>query len=151
MVGRGLLSAKCLTATVLAAALGVTLYQRALPDIPVPAALCSALGLPKCSVDCGQVAGGLPIALMLVGRLPQILLNFRQGHAGQLAFVTYLLNVAGSGARTFTILQEVDDKLALTSGISGFVQNAILLAQIVLLGAGGAPPAATKKAGKKKA
>ena len=80
---------------------------------------------------------------MLFGRLPQIAQNLRQGHTGALSLITYLLNVAGSAARCFTVMQELDDKFALTSAISAFVQNSVLVAQILLLGSG----AAAKKAG----
>ena len=53
-----------------------------------------------------SVAGGLPILLLLISRLPQIYQNARQGHTGMLAMPTYALNTLGSLARVFTILQE---------------------------------------------
>ena len=37
--------------------------------------------------------------------LLQIVQNLKQGHTGQLSLITFLLNVAGSGARVFTIMQ----------------------------------------------
>ena len=45
--------------------------------------------------------------------------------------------------------QELDDKLVLASAVSGFVQNSILVAQILLLGPGAKKPAGEKPAGKK--
>ena len=42
--------------------------------------------------------------------------------------------MAGSGARAFTVVQELNDPLVLTSALSSFVQNALLVAQILLLG-----------------
>ena len=123
--------------------LGTVLYLRALPDINVPAGACTSLGMKSCILTSRDVAGALPVLLMLFGRLPQIAQNLRQGHTGALSLITYLLNVAGSAARCFTVMQELDDKFALTSAISAFVQNSVLVAQILLLGSG----AAAKKAG----
>ena len=79
---------------------------------PELAGLCELLRLPSCTVTCEQLAGSLPMVLMLFGRLPQITQNLKQGHTGQLSLITYMLNVAGSGARVFTVLQELDDKLS---------------------------------------
>ena len=69
-----------------------------------------------------------------VPRLPQIVQNVRQGHTGRLSLITYALNFLGGAARVFTVLTELDDKIALTSAVSGVVQNGVLVAQIVLLG-----------------
>jgi hypothetical protein len=41
----------------------------------------------------------------MIGRLPQIAQNMRQGHTGELALITYLMNVLGATARLFTTLQ----------------------------------------------
>ena len=128
----GLFSVRSLGTVLPLALLGAVLYRRALPDIIVPPLLSGLVGLEDGRViTCQQFAGALPVILALFGRLPQIAQNMRQGHTGQLSLVTYALNVAGSGARAFTVLQELDDKLALTSAVSSFVQNAILVAQIV--------------------
>ena len=67
---------------------------------------CSALQLQSCVLTSESVAGGLPILLLLISRLPQIYQNARQGHTGMLATPTYALNTLGSLARVFTILQE---------------------------------------------
>ena len=155
----GVLSLKSLATFAPLSAMGVALYRRAVPDIVLPSALCQLLRLPSATVTCEQLAGGLPVLLMLFGRLPQIFQNFRQGHTGQLSLITYLLNVAGSGARVFTILQELDDAIVLTSACSAFLQNAVLVAQILLLGGpkggtalkGATKPAAKPKKGSKKA
>lgn len=131
-----------------AAVFGWVLYKRLLPDMVVPAALCGPLGLGRCTITCADLAGGLPIVMMLFGRVPQIVQNQRQGHAGQLALVTYALNVAGAGARVFTTMQELDDKLALFSAASSMLQNLVLVLQILLLGPA---PSAGKKAAAAKA
>ncbi|ETV70355.1 hypothetical protein, variant 2 [Aphanomyces astaci] len=48
-------------------------------------------------------SAGIPLSVM--ARIPQILSNFKQGHTGQLAFLTLFLNFGGSAARLFTTLQ----------------------------------------------
>ena len=101
------------------------------------------LGASRCTITSTQLAGGLPVVLMLVGRMPQILQNMRQGHSGQLALATFALNVLGGAARIFTVLQELNDPLALFAAASGLVQNLILVVQIVALGP--EQPAATPK------
>ena len=129
----GIMSGQSIGTFIPLAAMGVALYKRAVPDLTLPAAVSELLGLPG-TITCEQLAGGLPVLLMLFGRLPQIVQNFKQGHTGQLSLITYCLNVAGSGARAFTVVQELNDPLVLTSALSSFVQNALLVAQILLLG-----------------
>ena len=141
----GVLSPSSLATFVPLAAFGVLLYQRAIPDVVLPAALCNLLKLPTCTVTCEQLAGTLPMILMLFGRLPQILQNFKQGHTGQLSLITYVMNVAGCGARIGTLLHEVDDKIVLASAISALSQNLILVLQILALGGMKAAPPSTKK------
>ena len=114
--------------------LGTVLYARALPDVELSPPVCERLGLRRCTITCTDVAGALPVVLMLFGRLPQIVPNVRQGHTGRLSLITYALNFLGGAARVFTVLTELDDKIALTSAVSGVVQNGILVAQILLLG-----------------
>ncbi len=145
----GVLSGRSLATFVPLALMGLALYRRAVPDIVVPAPLCELLRLPSCTVTCEQLAGTLPMILMLFGRLPQIAQNLKQGHTGQLSLITYLLNVAGCGARVYTVVQELDDKIVLASAISAFIQNAILVSQILMLGS--AKPTTGKGAKKKKA
>lgn len=130
----GLLSTSSIATVLPLAAMGCVLYQRLVPDIVLPTALCEMLRLPSCTISCEQLAGSLPVVLMLFGRLPQIAQNFKQGHTGQLSLITYAMNIAGSGARVFTVLQELDDKIVLFSAFSSFIQNMIILLQILLLG-----------------
>ena len=135
----GIRSAKFALVALLSAMLGSVLYLRSLPDIVLPEQLCSATGMARCRISCEELAVGLPFVLMLFGRLPQILQNQRQGHTGALSLITYLLNVLGGAARVFTVMQEIDNKGVLLNVCSGFVQNTVILAQILLLGAGGKP------------
>jgi mannose-P-dolichol utilization defect protein 1 len=48
-------------------------------------------------------SAGIPVSI--IARIPQIITNFKQGHTGQLAFITLVLNFGGSVARLFTTLQ----------------------------------------------
>mmetsp|Transcript_31580 Transcript_31580/g.96661 ORF Transcript_31580/g.96661 Transcript_31580/m.96661 type:complete len:92 (+) Transcript_31580:262-537(+) len=82
----------------------------------------------------------------MVGRLPQIAQNVRQGHTGELAFITYFMNVMGAMARLFTTLQELDDPITLASCVLSLVLNLIVVIQILLLG--GPPRKAATKAAK---
>lgn len=68
------------------------------------------------------------IALTIWSRVPQIWTNFQNGHTGQLALATWVLNALGALARVFTTLQEVDDVLIL----SGFAAGAFLSFTIVV-------------------
>jgi mannose-P-dolichol utilization defect protein 1 len=111
----GVLSAKAVATALPLIALGSALYTRSVPPIQLPPALCEKLPLPNCVLTCEQLAGGLPMVLMLFGRLPQIVQNLKQGHTGQLSLITYLLNTAGGAARVFTVMQRVrgsDPRLA---------------------------------------
>ena len=121
----GVLSQQSLATFLPLGLMGVVLYRRAVPDIVLPNALCQLLKLPSCTVTCEQLAGSLPMILMLFGRMPQIFRNMKQGHTGQLSLITYMLNVAGGAARLFTVLQELDDSIVLASVISATAQNAI--------------------------
>eukprot|EP01006_Ploeotia_vitrea_P017990 TRINITY_DN49245_c0_g1_i1.p1 TRINITY_DN49245_c0_g1~~TRINITY_DN49245_c0_g1_i1.p1 ORF type:complete len:246 (+),score=131.80 TRINITY_DN49245_c0_g1_i1:41-778(+) len=71
------------------------------------------------------------IPIFAASRLPQIWQNFRNGHTGKLALITVFLAWAGSCARTFTTLQEVDDQLVLIGYLSGMALNGVLLLQIM--------------------
>ena len=113
----GLGSARFMAVAALSVALGTVLYLRALPDIALPPPICERLGAQQCTFTCNDIAGALPVLLMLFGRLPQILQNQRQGHTGTLSIITYVLNLLGSSARVFTVLQELNDKFVLTSAM----------------------------------
>lgn len=63
----GLLTGRFAITASAGGALGVALYQRSVPDLALPAPLCDALGVSRCSLTCTQLAGSLPVVLMLVG------------------------------------------------------------------------------------
>ena len=47
--------------------------------------------------------------MLIAARVPQIWTNFKTKSAGQLAIVTWFLNLAGTTARVFTTLKETGD------------------------------------------
>lgn len=73
-------------------------------------------------------ATGIPLGAM--SRLLQVWANFWQGHTGQLAIVTLLLNFAGSIARIFTSIQAEMAMVYVVGFCSGATTGAILLLQI---------------------
>jgi len=66
----------------------------------------------------------------ILSRLPQIYENFKNGHTGQLAFLTNFLNLGGSAARLFTTLQGTNDPQILASFGISCILNGILCLQI---------------------
>ncbi|KAG9412104.1 Mannose-P-dolichol utilization defect 1 protein [Aphanomyces cochlioides] len=72
------------------------------------------------------------IPLSVAARIPQIISNFRQGHTGQLAFLTLFLNFGGSAARLFTTLQETGDQVVLLGFAISMLLNGTLLTQILI-------------------
>ena len=67
----------------------------------------------------------------LSARIPQIIMNLRQGHTGQLSLVSWSFSLAGSAVRIFTTLMEVPDKLILFMFTSSFLCNLTLVLQIL--------------------
>ncbi|TMW69461.1 hypothetical protein Poli38472_001617 [Pythium oligandrum] len=93
------------------------------------------------------VSAGIPVTI--VARIPQVISNFKQGHTGQLAFVTLVLNFGGTIARLFTTLQETGDQVQLIGLGVAIVLNGLLVLQVLLFW--GATNKALAKAAKKKA
>ena len=78
------------------------------------------------------VLGASPIVLSLWSRVPQIFLNFRQGHTGQLALITLALSGLGNLARVFTTLKQTpDDTISVVSMVISAVLNFSLVFQIL--------------------
>ncbi|PPJ54228.1 hypothetical protein CBER1_05152 [Cercospora berteroae] len=75
-----------------------------------------------------QAGAGL---LGVASKLPQIITIFREGGTGQLSAFAIFNYLAGSLARIFTTLQEVDDKLILYGFLAGFSLNLVLALQMV--------------------
>jgi mannose-P-dolichol utilization defect protein 1 len=81
--------------------------------------------------DAGMRAlqGGSVALLALGGRAPQIALNLRNGHSGELSVASTALSVAGNVARVFTSAALVGDPLVLGSAAAQLALNSILLWQ----------------------
>ncbi|KAG6599658.1 Mannose-P-dolichol utilization defect 1 protein [Phytophthora cinnamomi] len=92
-------------------------------------------------------SAGIPVSI--VARTPQILSNFKQGHTGQLALITLVLNLAGSIARLFTTLQETGDPVQVAGFGVTILLNGTLVLQVLLFW--GATNKALAEASKKKA
>ncbi|EMF16766.1 mannose-P-dolichol utilization defect 1 protein [Sphaerulina musiva SO2202] len=75
-----------------------------------------------------QAGAGL---LGVASKLPQIVTIFSQGGTGQLSAFAIFNYLAGSLARIFTTLQEVDDKLILYGFLAGFSLNLVLALQMI--------------------
>eukprot|EP00930_Biecheleria_cincta_P090389 TRINITY_DN7975_c0_g1_i1.p1 TRINITY_DN7975_c0_g1~~TRINITY_DN7975_c0_g1_i1.p1 ORF type:complete len:231 (+),score=36.74 TRINITY_DN7975_c0_g1_i1:80-772(+) len=116
----------------------VILYWRFCAEVQLPArlsavAVCVAFSVYLLAVDAPPavvtVVGLVPSISMVASRLPQMFLNFRQGHTGQLAASTFVLQLAGSLARIFTTihLMSGDHIVLLQQGASAVLNAAIIL------------------------
>ena len=79
--------------------------------------------------------GLLPLStlpLIVASRVPQIVANYRNGHTGPLSLITFVLVVAGSGARVYTTIVSVGWDLSLLTnyGAAGLL-SAVLAAQVL--------------------
>ena len=114
------------------------------------AGLCAYIlqgGLP---VEYYSLLGFCPIVLSVWSRLPQIALNIRQGHTGQLALITFALSGLGNLARVFTTIKQTpEDTISLLSMLVSAALNFTLVAQILLYW-GATVVATTKVSAKKK-
>ncbi|XP_010438713.1 PREDICTED: mannose-P-dolichol utilization defect 1 protein homolog 2 [Camelina sativa] len=71
-------------------------------------------------------------AIFLFARLPQIWKNFKNKSTGELSFLTFFMNFAGSIVRVFTSLQEKAPLSILTGFALGVITNGSILTQILL-------------------
>ncbi|KAJ3159979.1 hypothetical protein HDU86_001244 [Geranomyces michiganensis] len=81
-------------------------------------------------------------ATVLIGvasKLPQIANNYSAKSTGQLSAITVFLQSAGSAARVFTTLQEIDDPVLLTSALVATGLNMLIAAQMVVYWSAAAP------------
>ena len=74
---------------------------------------------------------GLTIPLSLFSKIPQVMTNYKNKSTGQLSVFSVVNYLAGSLARVFTTVQEVNDPLILASFIGATILNAILALQVV--------------------
>ncbi|KAF4708823.1 Mannose-P-dolichol utilization defect 1 protein, partial [Perkinsus olseni] len=75
--------------------------------------------------------GMAPAILGIAARLPQIVLNFKQGSTGHLAFLTFFLSFMGNLARIFTTLKQLSDPVTLASHGCAAICNGTIVAQIL--------------------
>eukprot|EP01056_Protomagalhaensia_sp_Gyna25_P003098 Protomagalhaensia_sp_Gyna_25__3097@NODE_2840_length_864_cov_8_367273_g2369_i0_p1_GENE_NODE_2840_length_864_cov_8_367273_g2369_i0NODE_2840_length_864_cov_8_367273_g2369_i0_p1_ORF_typecomplete_len180_score11_60PQloop/PF04193_14/3_6e03PQloop/PF04193_14/2_3e09MtN3_slv/PF03083_16/9_8e03MtN3_slv/PF03083_16/1_3e04MtN3_slv/PF03083_16/0_035Wzy_C/PF04932_15/1_6_NODE_2840_length_864_cov_8_367273_g2369_i0201740 len=75
--------------------------------------------------------GMLPTPMVIAGRVPQILLSYREKHTGQLSVESLAMQTAGCSARIVSTLIMVPDRLVLISHVTAAVFAAIPLAQVI--------------------
>jgi len=92
-------------------------------------ALMNPLITPVSALWYGQAAN---IPMILLGKLIQIVTNFRNGHTGQLSAVTCFLLSLGAIARIFTSVQETGDNIVILTYVCSSVVNTIIALQVVL-------------------
>jgi len=78
-----------------------------------------------------QILQGLSIPLGLMSKVPQIVTNFKNGSTGQLSAFTVFNYLAGSAARVFTTMTEVNDPMIFWGFVAAAGLNAVLAAQMV--------------------
>jgi mannose-P-dolichol utilization defect protein 1 len=70
----------------------------------------------------------------VVSRVPQIYINWSNGHTGVLSLGTLFAAVLGGAVRLLTVLNEVDDLFAVGGEVVPLLLNVVILAQIVVYG-----------------
>lgn len=113
----------------------VILLNDMLPDVRLPRAACEPLTafIPyACGVLTGrQVMAAVPSIFMVASRAPQLWLNFRQRHTGQLSLVTCSLFAVGVLARLFTTVTEINDPVLVCGLLISLLMNGALALQIM--------------------
>ncbi|RIA84414.1 monosaccharide-P-dolichol utilization protein [Glomus cerebriforme] len=95
-------------------------------------AISYALGSPMIiSNDFLSFLQAITIPIGLSSKVPQIITNLKNGSTGQLSSFAVFGFTAGSLARIFTTLSEVDDDLILTGYVLASVLNVILTIQMI--------------------
>merc|ERR1740121_3196712 len=79
--------------------------------------------------------GMAPAVLGAVARVPQIVLNFRQGHTGNQSMFTWGLSLGGNILRVITTLVDVNDVVTLAGHAIAAILNFTLVFQIVIFAA----------------
>ena len=69
---------------------------------------------------------------LILGKLIQIVTNFRNGHTGQLSAVTCFLLSIGAIARIFTSVQETGDNIVILTYVCSSVVNTIIALQVLM-------------------
>ncbi|XP_019174905.1 PREDICTED: mannose-P-dolichol utilization defect 1 protein homolog 2-like [Ipomoea nil] len=71
-------------------------------------------------------------AIFLFARIPQIWKNFKNKSTGELSFLTFMMNFAGSMVRVFTSVQEKAPMTVVMGSVLGILLNGTILSQISL-------------------
>ncbi|KAI9293990.1 mannose-P-dolichol utilization defect 1 protein [Neoconidiobolus thromboides FSU 785] len=77
-----------------------------------------------------QLLQACTIPVVLISRIPQIISNYKNGHTGHLSAFAIFNYFFGTLARVFTTIQEVDDKIILTSYLLALFLNTVLAGQM---------------------
>ena len=78
-----------------------------------------------------QILQGLSIPLSLASKVPQIVTTYQNGSTGQLSAFTVFNYLAGSLARVFTTIAEVNDLMIFWGFVAAAGLNAVLAVQMV--------------------
>ena len=95
----------------------------------------SAYALADATLVSAALLRTLQMAVVVIGvasKLPQIANNHAAKSTGQLSAVTVFMQAAGSAARVFTTVQEVDDPVLLTSALVATSLNLVIAGQMVV-------------------
>lgn len=109
----------------------ISLAPRVLGTVALIAAY-SALMLELLPVTLLPALGMLQTGLGALARVPQIILNFKQGHTGNQSIITWGMSMAGNTVRILTTLAAVDDLVTLGGHIIAFCLNFTLVSQILM-------------------
>lgn len=74
---------------------------------------------------------GFNIPVLLAGKLMQALMNYKNGHTGQLSAVTLFMLFFGSLARIFTSIQETGDTMVIVTYVASSFANTVLVLQLL--------------------
>jgi mannose-P-dolichol utilization defect protein 1 len=78
-----------------------------------------------------QILQTCTVGITIAGRLPQIFANYKNRSTGELSALTIFFQCAGSLARVFTTLQEVDDYVVMAGNLIASSLNTILFLQVI--------------------
>ena len=78
-----------------------------------------------------QILQGMSIPISLASKLPQIITNYQNGSTGQLSAFTVFNYLAGSLARIFTTMTEVNDSFIFWGFVLAGALNGVLAGQMV--------------------
>merc|ERR1719367_1887572 len=92
-------------------------------------ALLNPLITPAAALWYGQAAN---IPMILLGKIIQIVTNFKNGHTGQLSAVTVFLLALGAIARIFTSIQETGDQIVILTYVCSSAVNCIIALQVLM-------------------